>query len=131
MYEKVFHVVLNKIGKFLCVVEQTQNYRFYRFFRYFIRKQCYRRKKYGRIRHQRLQIDTKRCFVFSFTQILILTVIFAILVGHIGLKKKRKTLICNPKLCHELKNMICQFEEIYHKPEGVRVPQKKSRKKPL
>ena len=87
MHEKGFRVVLNKIGKFLCVVEQPQNYRFYRFFRYFIRKQCYRRRKYGHIRHQRLKINTKRCFVFSFTQILILTVIFAILVGHIGLKK--------------------------------------------
>ena len=87
MYKKVFHVVLNKIGKFLCVVEQTQNYRFYRFFRYFIRKQCYRRRKYGHIRHQRLKINTKRCFVFCFTQNLILTVIFVILVGHNGLKK--------------------------------------------
>ena len=51
------------------------------------RKLCYWRRKYGHIRHQRLKIDTKRCFVFSFTQILILTVIFAILVGHIGLKE--------------------------------------------
>ena len=35
-----------------------------------------------------LEINTKpkRCFVFSFTQILILTVIFPILVGHIELK---------------------------------------------
>ena len=87
MYEKVFRVVLNKIGTFCWVVEQTQNYRFLPFFfRYFIRMQCYRRRKYDHIRHQRLKINTKRCFVFSFTQILILTVIFAIFVGHIGLK---------------------------------------------
>ena len=82
MYEKVFRVILNKNGTFLCVVEQTQNYRFYRFFRYFIRKQCYRRRKYGHIRHQRLKIHTKRRCFFRFTQILILTVIFAILVGN-------------------------------------------------
>ena len=44
-------------------------------------------KKYGHIHHQRLKINTKRCFVFRFTQLFILTVIFAILVGHIELMK--------------------------------------------
>ena len=42
--------------------------------------------KNGHIRHQRLKINTNRCFVFRFTQLSILTVIFAILVGHIDLK---------------------------------------------
>ena len=44
-------------------------------------------KKYGHIRHQRLKINMIRNFVFRFTQIFILTVIFTILVGHIELKK--------------------------------------------
>ena len=61
-------------------------FRFDRFFRYFAGKVCNRRKNYGHNRHQRLKINTKRCFVFCFTQILVLTVIFAILVGHFELK---------------------------------------------
>ena len=78
---------LNKLVQTLCVEVSFQKYRFYRFFRYFTGKRCNRRKKYGHIRHQRLKINTNRYFVFRFTQIFILTVIFAILVGHIELKK--------------------------------------------
>ena len=48
------------------------------------------KKKYGHIHHQHLKINMKRCFVFRFTQIFILTVIFDILVGHIELKKLTK-----------------------------------------
>ena len=59
---------------------------FDRFFRYFAGKGCSRRKNYGHNRHQGLKINTKRCFVFRFTPILFLTVIFAILVRHIELK---------------------------------------------
>ena len=64
----------------------VSKYRFYRFFRYFTGKWCNRRKQYGHIHHQRLKINTNRCFVFRFTQLFILTVIFAILVGHIEFK---------------------------------------------
>ena len=61
-------------------------FRFDRFFRYFAGKGCNRRKNYGHNRHQRLKIITKRCYVFRFTQMLILTVILEVLVCHIELK---------------------------------------------
>ena len=86
MYVKVFRVVLNKIGKFRCVVEQTQNYRFSRFSVILLGSNATDVENMAIIRHQKLKINTKRCFVFCFKQILILTVIFAILVGHIELK---------------------------------------------
>ena len=60
--------------------------RFDRFFRYFAGKGCNRRKNYCLIVISDSKINAKRCFVFRVTQILILTIIFAILVGHIELK---------------------------------------------
>ena len=131
MYEKVFRVVLNKNVKFLCVTERTQNYHCYRFFRYFIRNLCHRRTKYGHIRHQRLKINTKRWFVFCFTQIYILTVIFAIWTAILNWRNQRKTLVCNSKQCQELKYVKGQFEEYCSQFESVRVLQRKSLKKPL
>ena len=51
---------------------------------------------------------------FRFMQILILTVIFAILVGHIELKKLTEKLVCNPIQCHTLKNIILgRTDEIF------------------
>ena len=78
---------LYKLAKKICVVVPTQKIPFYLFFRYFTGKWCNQRKKYSHIHHQWLNINTKWYFVFRFTIMFILTVIFAILVGHIVLKK--------------------------------------------
>ena len=57
------------------------------FSRCFAGKGCNRRKNYGHNRHHPTQNQYEMMLVFfRFTPILILTVIFAILVGHIELK---------------------------------------------
>ena len=61
-------------------------YRYNRCFRYLMASDATDTKKYGHICHQRLKVNTKRYFVFRFSKIFILTVIFLILVGHIELK---------------------------------------------
>ena len=96
---------------------------------YFTRKKCYLHKKYGHIRHQRLNLNTKQCFVFCFTQILILTVNSAIFLWSSRpywieeINGKRSFAILNNVM--SWKNIICRFEEIFHELQSVRVPQKK------
>ena len=46
-------------------------------------------------------------------------------------RKQRKTLVCISKQCNKLTNIIRYFEENCTKIEDVRVPQKRSSKKPL
>ena len=60
--------------------------RFFRYFPLFLKDVINWRWKYDHILYQRLKINTKQYFVFRFLQIFKLTVIFAILIGHIELK---------------------------------------------
>ena len=67
--------------------------------------ECNRGQKCWHILHQRLKPNRKRCFVFRFMHILILTAIFVSLVGQI----QSKILTENASLQSHLKEKICQL----------------------
>ena len=76
LHWRVSRVFFNKLVKTLFAVVPTKKYRFYHFFPLFYGELMQPTKKYGQIHHQRFKINTKRCFLFLFTQMFMLTVIF-------------------------------------------------------
>ena len=96
-------------------------------FRYFVLENylTYFTQKNGHILHQRLKMNTKRCFVFRFTHIFIVTAFLAILVLNIELKKQTENAAWQSHTMleaeeHNLSNWIkllkdCRFESVAKK----------------
>ena len=133
MYEEVFHVVLNKIGKFLCVVEQTQSYRFYSFFPVILLgSNAIDVKNIWPFYSSATQNQQVMMFCFLFYANFDFNGHFRHFDRPFELKNQRKTLLFNLIQCHKLKNIKCQ--QIWRKLlefNSVRMPRKKFSLKPL
>ena len=83
-------VFFNKLVQTVCVEVSFQIYRLYRSFPLFYGEVMQPTKKIWPYSSSATQNQHESIFVFRFTRIFILTVIFAILVGHIELKNLKE-----------------------------------------
>jgi len=114
-----------------CVVELISHLRSFRYFRYFNGPLFNERPNYGHIRHQRVKINIFQCFVFRFSQILVLTV-FPFLRRPFWMEDiNRKRLFAIPYKARSWRTKLNNFKKIAQKLKMWECRIKKHTKKPL